>query len=257
MKKFIYTFMTVAATMLFVSCGNNNGGGNNNNSNYYPYDPYYNTNVSPTCVWTQTANGTVCTNGTGGIVTSNPWTYSYVQYYDYKFYFNFNNYQYSPNTQGSLNIVHTGAYKQFLREALRVCDTTNYNWGGANCDAWIQGSLEVAFAVDSSMKPVVTFRAAPSQTWFSGYFGFFTGGTTLNPLVLSGNTTFNLINNSKGFEIRSNGSVWNAGGLNLIQIQVDTGTLSDNSFNYRIIYPYGDIGNKTATTFATGTFRRY
>ncbi len=242
MKKTILSLIGIASTALFIGCGSNNQGNNSINPGYPP---------PSNCNLVNNAFGNSCLNGIG---TGTPTT---IQYFDYKFYFSFASGQYNPAATGGLVIVNSAAYKQFLKEAMNVCDFSSYSWGGSTCDTWLQGSLQVAFSVDASMKPILEFRAVPGQSWISGNFGLFSGGATLNPLLLSGNTTFNLIANSQGFEIRANGSAWNGGGLNLIQIQVDKGTLGEASFTYKLIYPYGAAPNKVATTFATGTFRRY
>jgi len=228
--------VSIASVAWFVGCSNNNsssGGAISYNCSY--------------------VNG-ACVDSYGNIISNGVVATSRVQYYDNQFYFSFDTGQYSPSIRGNMTIVNAGAYQQFLKEAMVVCDQASmWNWGGNSCSTWLQGSLQVSFYIDSSMKPYIDFRAVPGQSWYSGSAGFYTGGATLNPLQLYNNTTFNLINNSKGFELRSNGSYWNGGGLKLIQIQVDTGTLNDASFNYKLIYPY----NGVATTFATGVFKRY
>lgn len=232
MKNQILTVLGIMATTWLVGCSN--GGGNSSS--------FLN------------CNGAVCIDGNGNIVsTTGGVTSSVIQFYDYKFYFSLDSGAYSPNIPGSLTIVNSGAYKQFLKSAMAVCDISSISWGGASCDTWLQGSLQVSFSIDSSMQPRIDFRAVPGQSFFYGNLGFYTGGLTMNPLKLYGNTTYSLINNSQGFELRANGSALNGGGLNLIQIQVVKGTLSDSSFDYKLIYPYGGV----ATTFATGTFKRY
>lgn len=242
MKKLIYFIISLAsASMALMGCGNNGGGGGAPAA------------VSTTCTWQQTPSGTACIGANGGFITSNTGIVGVTQYYDYKFYFDLTTGGYNPYQQGSLTIVNTGAYKQFLKEALQVCDLSTISWGGANCDTWIQGSLAVQFSIDGTMRPHVIFSAVPIQSIFTVNLGLFKSGMPQNPLQLVNNTTFSLINNSKGFEIRSNGSAFNGGGLRLIQIQVETGILSDGSFNYKLIYPL----NNAPTTFAVGTFKRY
>ncbi|MEN0057723.1 MAG: hypothetical protein AAGB31_02720, partial [Bdellovibrio sp.] len=178
-----------------------------------------------------------------------------VQYYDYNRYFQSNGWGVT-STNGDMTIVNAGAYKTFLKQAMAVCDRNI--WGGQNglasCDSWVSGALQVSFRMDSSMRPVITFKAHPAPSFFqwSLSYGIDAGGAAFNPLTLQ-DTTFSLINNSKGFEIRSQGSYWNAGGLRLIQIQVLNGTLNDGYFTYDIYYPH----NNVATKFATGRFKRY
>ncbi|MDG0815376.1 hypothetical protein [Bdellovibrio svalbardensis] len=232
MKKLLMSLVAITSVVWFVGCSKNDGGSGGVSN----------------CPVGSSWNGTYCVNSNGTIVNPTPTAKNYG---DYSFYFSFEQGLYRPDLRGNLQIYDAAAYKVFLKEAMKVCDLSTWNWGGAGCDSWVQGSLQVSFSIDSSLKPTVDFRAVPAQTYWSGNLGFFTGGATLNPLQLYSNTTFSLINNSKGFEIRSNGSSWNAGGLGLIQIQVANGTLNDSQFTYKLFY-------KNATTpFATGTFKSY
>lgn len=240
MKKVFAFLITTYCAFLIVACGSNNGGDNNNNVVNNCFPPNY-------------VNNGVCTSGVIPNGPGTPGVPSYVQFYDYNRAYN----SYGQMYNGDMQIVNTGAFKTFLKEALAVCDRNIWGWqsGLASCDSWVSGSFKVAFSVDASNKPIVRFEAYPAPNWYSYTlsFGIDAGGAAFNPLVLNSNNTFSLINQSKGFEIRAQGSSWNASGLRLIQIQVLNGTLKDGYFTYDIYYPY----NGVATKFASGKFKKY
>ena len=230
MKKLLFSTIALVSAVWFVGCSKGGGGSDT---------------VIPTCTY---VNG-VCSNG--GITY--PGTTTQVRYYDYKYYFDSTGMSY-PQYAGGMTIVNSGAYQAFLREAMAVCDNASYSYGSSSCSTWAQGSLQVQFTVDASMVPQIYFAAVPGASWGSFNFGWYgSNGVTMNPLTLNTGTTFSLINNSQGFEIRSQGSSLNAGGLKLIQIQVNQGTLGQNNLSYKLFYPY----NGVATLFATGTFKLF
>lgn len=244
MKKLLASFVAMMSfATLMVGCSDGSGGGTTTVS--CPAGYSYN---GVNCVWTN--GGTPITPGTPGTVTGP------VQYYDFN-----RSYVQSWGGVGTVNgdmtIVNSGAYKQFLKEAMAICDRNIWGWssGLSDCNNWVSGSFKIAFSIDSSMKPAVRFEAYPAPSFFSWNFslGWDAGGVAFNPLILNSNNTFSLINNSKGFEIRAQGSYWNGGGLRLIQIQVLQGTLQDGYFTYDLYYPY----NNVATKFATGKFKKY
>lgn len=234
MKKFIFAFAAIASTVWFVGCSKGSDGSNG----------AYGASCPAGSSW----NGTYCVNANGGIVNPTGPT-TQVNYYDYNYF------QWNTAARGNMTIVNSGAYKAFLKEAMGICDTNvwGFQYGYASCDAWIAGSLQVAWTMGSDLKPAIQFTAYPTPQYYSVSFGISAGGAALNPLNLYSATTYNLINNSKGFEIRSNGSAWNGGGLKLIQIQVPVGTLNDTYFSYDIYYPY----NGVATKMVSGKFTRY
>ncbi|MGZ3775537.1 MAG: hypothetical protein ACXVCY_09950 [Pseudobdellovibrionaceae bacterium] len=240
MKKLFASFVVSASALMLISCGSNNS-----DPNYYGYG--YAAPPVPTCPVNTVWNGTACVNSTGVAPTTGP-----AYFYDYKSYYYQNVFGFPQN--GDLVIVDTGAYQQFLKEAMGVCDRNIWGWqaGLADCANWVSGSFIVQFSIDSTLKPSVSFTAYPGPTYYSINFGLNGGGAVLNPLVLSSNNTFSLINNSHGFEIRAQGSYWNGGGLRLIQIQVANGTLNDGYFNFDLYYPY----NNVATKIASGKFKR-
>lgn len=241
MKKLITSLMLVYSAMMMVSCAKDSGG----NSAVAPPP------VVPSCGAGQVWNGTVCVSGNGVILP----TTGTARYYDYNRYF-YNSYWGVSTQNGDMQIVNAAAYKEFLKQAMAVCDRNIWGIeaGLASCDSWVSGSFQLEFSVDSSLKPSVTFTAYPAPNWYqySINVGLIGGGVAFNPLHLTQNNTFSLINNSQGFEIRAQGSYWNGGGLKLIQIQVLKGTLNDGYFSYDLYFPY----NNVATKIATGKFKR-
>lgn len=233
MKKLLASFIAIYSAVMMIGCSKDGGSKNN-------------TTVYPTCAAGTVWNGAACVvNGGSNVVTTT------VQYGDYNYY------MIDPSMRGNLSIVNAAAYETFLKEAMAVCDRTIWGWdiGLADCSKWSSGSFMISFAVDSSLKPAVRFEAYPAPNWYymTGNIGIQTGGMAFNPLVLTGNNTFNLVNSSQGFEIRAQGSMYNGGGLRLIQIIVNSGNLTQNEFNYELWYPY----NNVATKIATGKFKRY
>lgn len=244
MKKLIASFLVIYSTLMLISCGKDNGNPGNNYG--YGYGVPGNVPV-PACPVNTIWNGAACVSNTGAIPNG-----GVAQYYDYNRYF----YGYGSVVNGDMTISNSAAYKQFLKEAMGLCDRNIWGWeaGLSDCANWVAGSFQVEFAVDSSLKPSVSFTAYPAPSYFNYFMniGLSGGGAAFNPLVLTSNNTFSLINDSKGFEIRAQGSYWNGGGLRLIQIQVVQGTLNDGYFAFDLYYPY----NNVATKIASGKFKR-
>ncbi|UYL08761.1 hypothetical protein B9G69_017095 [Bdellovibrio sp. SKB1291214] len=243
MKKLILLVVTAASLATFVGCSNNDSGGGGT--------------VVPNCV-NSTWNGQYCVNNNGTIVSPGVTT---MRFYDYTYWFQVDYYTkmpvaVQPNARKSLQITNSSVYKKFLKEAMAVCDRNIWggNYGYASCDAWTNGSLMFQLDMSNTMAPSIYFTAIPSQQYFSFSYGIDGGGMAYNPLALIQNVTYNLINSSKGFEIRSNGAATNAGGLHLIQIQVPTGSINDANITYQLAYP---DSNGKGTVFATGVLTRY
>lgn len=249
-KTFFTSIVALYFAVLMVSCSkdSDNGGG-------YPYG-------GGACPIGTMWNGYSCTPSNPGYPMPGgypngfpPAAQTTTRFYDYNRFFYTNGW--SMGTQnGDMTITNTAAYKQFLKEAMAICDRNIWGWeaGLADCSSWVSGSFQLEFAIDNSLRPLVSFTAYPAPNFYS-YFvsaGIDAGGVAYNPLVLGSNTTFSLINNSKGFEIRAQGSYTNGGGLRLIQIQVINGTLNDGYFNYDLYYPF----NNVPTKIATGKFKR-
>lgn len=238
MKKLFASFMVIYSTLMLISCGKDNSPGYAGGVNNMPI---------PACPLNTVWNGATCVNGSA-LVNSGP-----ARFYDYNRYF----YSVTNIVNGDMTITNSAAYQQFLREAMAVCDRNIWGWdaGLSECANWVSGSFQVEFSIDSTLRPTVSFTAYPAPGFFNYFMsiGLSGGGVAFNPLVLSSNNTFSLINNSKGFEIRAQGSYWNGGGLRLIQIQVLTGTLNDGYFTYDLYYPY----NNQPTKIASGKFKRH
>jgi hypothetical protein len=209
----------------------------------------------PTCpsthVFDSNQNACIPINGSG-VVTPQ----TNVRYWDYNKSFSMSNW--GVQTQnGDMQIVNAGAYKTFLKEAMAICDRNiwGYQAGLAKCDSWVSGSFQLIVQIGPDLRPAISFTAYPQPNYYQYTlsFGINGGGMAFNPLNLASDTTFSLINNSKGFEIRGYGSYMNGGGLRLIQIQVHQGTLNDGYVNYELYYPY----NNVATKIAVGKLKRY
>lgn len=245
MKKLIALGLVLTAAFAFVGCSKGSDSSNNNPGGVV---------CQPGSTW----NGQYCVNGNGTIIS--PGT-SNIRYYDFIYYFQINYVTKMPmvnwpNSRKAMRITNATVYKKFLKEAMAVCDRNiwGYSSGYASCDNWTSGSMILQVDLDSSLRPAVYFTAIPSFSWFNMSIGIDGGGMAYNPLALIQNTTYNLINQSKGFEIRTNGSYTNGGGLHLIQIQVVNGTTADREVNYTVYYP-NSSGQPTA--FLTGTLTRY
>lgn len=243
MKKLMLGFIAIYSAFALTACPDGGGGG----GAAIPVCP-------TTHIFDASQNACIPINGSGIVVPNN----GFVQYYDYNrsFQMAYNSVQ---TYNGDMQIVSDGAYRAFLKESLAVCDRVTNSWGYqaglARCDNWVSGSFQMTIQIPSSLRPQISFKAYPAPSFFQYTlsFGIDGGGMAFNPLVLNQGTTFSLINNSKGFEIRSNGSWTNGGGLKLIQIMVKEGTLNDGYLNYEIFYPY----NGQATKMAIGRMKRY
>ncbi|QDK46830.1 hypothetical protein DOM22_17535 [Bdellovibrio sp. ZAP7] len=246
MKKLILLLVTTASMLTFVGCGNNDSGGGGGAA------------AIPTCNYGSTWNGQYCVTSNGNIVSPGVTT---MRFGDYKYWFQIDYYTRMPvqvvtQETGNLQITNTTVYAKFLKEAMAVCDRTIWGWntGYANCSSWTTGSLMVQLDMSNSLKPSLYFTAIPSQQYFSFNIGINGGGMAYNPLALVQNTTYNLINQNKGFEIRTNGSSMNGGGLHLIQLQVPNGSINDSQVSYQLAYP---DANGKGTVFATGVLKKY
>ncbi|MGE5085282.1 MAG: hypothetical protein ACM3MG_03215 [Bacillota bacterium] len=243
MKKLIALGMILTAALAIAGCGKGSSSSNN---------------AGVTCPVGSNWNGQYCVTSNGNIVS--PGTTN-IRYYDYIYYFQIDYFTKMPtvnwpNSRKSMTITNPTVYKKFLKEAMAVCDRNiwGYSSGYASCDNWTGGSMILQIDLDSSLKPSVYFTAIPSYSMFTFNIGIDGGGMAYNPLALIQNTTYNLINQSQGFEIRTNGSYTNGGGLHLIQIQVVNGKPGDDSFTYQVYYPDAN-GNPQA--FLTGILSRY
>jgi hypothetical protein len=231
MKKLFIIALSLYATAL-VGCGQSNSGSSSSVSA---------TGVCSVGTW----NGSACVDSSGNAIVTTT-----MQYYDYN-----KLYGSDGSTASGAMTVNSSTLAVFLKEALGVCDQTiyGYNYGYASCSNWTSGAFWVSFSIDSSLKPQIRFQAGPTYQYFNGMIGYPSGSAVYNPLILSSQTTYNLINNSQGFEIRSYGGAGTVAALRRIQIQVVSGALGSNTLSYAIYYPV----NGNAVTLATGTFTRY
>lgn len=161
------------------------------------------------------------------------------------------NYSYYGYYQiGSLQIQ--SGFRALLKEAMGVCDRNDISGGQAACDSWMAGTAEIAFQMDSTTSSGVRLmiKATPQYSYWNYYYsmpnigdfllGWFTGINLsnpqgfFNPMVL--NATIWPVNNNQGFEIRSNGPTYSMAWGKLLQLQVATGKVQDNSFNYQLYY---------------------
>ncbi|MFP5520350.1 MAG: hypothetical protein ACLGGX_10630, partial [Bdellovibrionia bacterium] len=168
----------------------------------------------------------------------------------------FYDYNYTDNAYGtgSLTIRDAAAYKEFLKNAMGVCDRTNYSGGTASCDAWIGGSLRIALSTTSatnSNTATLQFTAWPTPQYWSGYFGFDTQGAVRNPLAI--NARVSVINNYQGFQVDGYGDYYTSANRSLITLMVRTGKLTDNAISYEVYFP---VANQQKL-MATGTLRRF
>lgn len=239
MKKLVLSFIAIYASFVLTACPDGGGG----------------TTMIPTCPATHVFDSSqnACVPINGSIVTpqSGP-----VRFYDFNRDYIQSGYGVQTRT-GDMQIVSANAYKAFLKEAMAICDRNIWGWeaGLAKCDSWVSGTFKLIVQIPENLRPFISFTAYPAPNFYqyAVNIGINGGGMAFNPLNLSSDTTFSLINNSKGFEIRGYGSYMNGGGLRLIQIQVHQGTLADGYLNYELWYPY----NGHATKIAVGKLKRY
>ncbi len=184
---------------------------------------------------------------------------------------------YADNYSGTSRITVTNAskMKELFKFGMGVCDRGDRNYqniGQSNCDAYINGSLDIViqFAPGDTNNMLATFIAKPKVNQgfnFSGQLpsgwgllgaalGYTTGvwlpdpsyyqGAYRNPLQLQ--MVVSAINNSAGFESRGYGDYWTGLNRTLFAIQVPQGKAEDFTFNFNFL-----IGGTTA---AQGVMRR-
>lgn len=213
-----------------------------------------------------------CVDPVTGQVFGPPTNSNYISFYsqawDASDYTSFNavyNYNYYAPRR-NMTIVNATAYRNFLKNAMSVCDAGQSNYGTASCNAWVSGGLDLVFqsSVYNPNALVATFRSWPTQSSaIYGYSGSFPSvgqllaqmfgfpvfsrvGAYRNPLALT--MQVSPINNSQGFEARGYGDFYTNANTRLVQIQVAKGKLQDNTFEHQIAFE-GQI-------FAKGHFKR-
>ncbi|MBC7371795.1 MAG: hypothetical protein H7326_09525 [Bdellovibrionaceae bacterium] len=162
------------------------------------------------------------------------------------------------------NMTITGAYTEFLRDAMGVCDREKYSGGGASCATWINGgAFDVVIQSPTSTAQTTilqaTFRAARRNTGANSDYSYSlpSGGALAGALLgfpvpsspaaylpkLQLNMTVSVTNNYQGFEARGYGDFNSKANRSLIQIQIPQGKLEDSSLPYRIAYRNQIIAN--------------
>lgn len=178
---------------------------------------------------------------------------------------------YSDNYCGrsGVNIVSgkQQLFKEFLKEAMGVCDRASSNGGIYNCDTYVGGLFDVVLQAPSALsgQAQATFRAAPRNNFAGGwgqwgyqlpslgelffgipssrtYYGAYMPNMAINMVVSN-------YNNNQGFEVRGNGNLFSAANRSLIQIKVSNGKLdSPLPIDYQLLFK-GDV-------MATGRMNR-
>lgn len=233
MKKFIILIAGLVVSTILVACGGGSGGGDGGTVINCPPGTAY-------------QNG-YCVNGSGVVVNT-----GITGFYSENYY------------ARTLNPTGPGL-KNFLRDAMGVCDREHSNGGLADCSAWTQGKFDIVIRAESpqSTNLVATFRAAPMVNPYSNYAyslpsatqaiaGFFGLPMMPNPMPalqrLNLDMVVSVTNNYQGFEARGYGAAMTYANRSLVQIQVAQGKLEDQYFSYRVAYR-GEI-------IINGQFRR-
>lgn len=172
----------------------------------------------------------------------------------------------------NMTISNRNAYKQFLKDALGVCDRMQNTYGYASCDQWVGGGFDVVIQGSAATSNTLTaifrvwpqpqspyysysFQAPSFGEFIAGMFGFpvfSQTGAVRNPLVL--NFPIKVSNNYQGFEARGNGDYYTTANRSLIQLISKTGKLTDNQIPMEIAF--GNSTLQVGTVFATGTMYR-
>lgn len=263
MKRIIWTLMAICSTSFLLACSKDS----NNNNGY-----------AGNCPGGSTPNSYgQCVNTYGQIIGLDP-------------YGNYNNnilsyFADNWSNQPSITITNQSAYKEFLRTTMGVCDRMQNSGGTANCQNWVGGGLDIIMMnPNSAGQPMnVTVRAWPTNInygyqapGFAGIIGAFFGippqvnaGGYFNPMSLDippNQTNPNVglfpINNSQGFEVRTNGPLYSVGNRSLIQVRVEQGKPGDPSFSVKFGFPNcvqdntKTCKNPAGVWFAEGTFKR-
>jgi len=185
---------------------------------------------------------------------------------------------YADNYSGTsqIRVVNSAKMKELFKYGMGVCDRAANNYGQANCDSYISGSMDIIIqfpmtgSAVSSNSLLATFIAQPRYNSYFNYqaqlpsgwgvlgaaIGWATGiylpdpqyytGATRNPLQLQ--MVVSAINNSAGFEARGYGDYWTGLNTTVLAIQVPQGKVESSSFNFNL--------QVQGTTAAQGTMSR-
>lgn len=171
---------------------------------------------------------------------------------------------YADNYSGTsrITVVNAAKMKDLFKYGMGVCDRSAYNYGQANCDAYLAGSLDIIIQfptgpAGSSNTMLATFVAQPKYNQNFNYqaqlpsgwglvgaaIGWTTGiylpdpkyytGATRDPLQLQ--MVVSAINNSAGFEARGYGDYWTGYNTTLLAIQVPQGKVENSTFNFNFL----------------------
>lgn len=184
---------------------------------------------------------------------------------------------YADNYSGTskITVVNGAKMKELFKFGMGVCDRSAHNYGQANCDSYLAGSMDIILQFPtgpaaSSNSLLATFIAQPQYNPYFNYqaqlpsgwgligaaIGWTTGiylpdpqyytGATRNPLQLQ--MVVSAINNSAGFEARGYGDYWTGLNTTVLAIQVPQGKVENASFNFNL--------QVQGTTAAQGTMSR-
>ena len=174
----------------------------------------------------------------------------------------FNKGFYADNYSGTtrITIVNAQKMKDLYKFGMGVCDRAANNYGQANCDSYLQGSLDVVIQfppAGGANTMMATFISQPKYNPYYNYqaqlpsgmgllgmaLGYTTGawlpdpkyytGAQRNPLQLQ--MVVSAINNSAGFEARGYGDYWTGLNTTVIAIQVPQGKIEDQRFNFNLL----------------------
>lgn len=171
--------------------------------------------IAGTCPAGSTLQGNVCVGSNGSVTVpgGNPTTGSgtAARFYTENWH------------DRNLNIVGNG-FGNFIQNAMGVCGPYTAN---PDCSPWVSGALDIVMLADNTQanQATVVFRLKPRGA-----------GPMFPPRVMPLNFTLSVTNNYQGFEARAYGEYLTPSSRSLIQIQVATGKLQDNFFDYRIAY---------------------
>ena len=169
---------------------------------------------------------------------------------------------YADNYSGTsrITVVNASKMKELFKYGMGVCDRAANNYGQANCDSYLAGSLDIiiqfpqggaantmmaTFIAQPKYNPYYNYQAQLPSGWglVGAALGYTTGiwlpdrnyytGAQRNPLQVQ--MVVSSINNSAGFEARGYGDYWTGLSTTVLAIQVPQGKTEDNSFTFNFL----------------------
>lgn len=234
MKRLIYATGLLASLFLF-GCDKNSNDSNVVQNPVCPVGQYY-------------SNGGCYSSG--GYVGPSQYNYGSVGFY-------------ADNYSGTsrITVVNGAKMKDLFKFGMGVCDRAANNYGLANCDAYLQGGMDIilqfptgtannntmlaTFIAQPRTNPYYNYQAQLPNGWgmLGAALGYLTGvyipdssyytGATRNPLQLQ--MVVSAMNNSAGFEARGYGDYWTGLNTTLLAIQVPQGKIENASFNFNFL----------------------